>query len=300
MKCFIMMNGLKTTTRTLEDLSRDLAALAREGSPAIASLAQWVLERPQEIAFNSVRGLAELAEVNVNTAYRLSIALGFSGYDECRRVFQSALRQSKGLYGGRAEQLSGQGGGSLIDDLRSAAHANLDEALTGENVDKIKDAAERLLKARRIYCIGVRSCFSLAHYLAYTGGMAFRNFERPLVEPGSIADTLAHADPGDVAILITFSLYSAEIVRAYEAALSRGIDVFAITDSYAAPIAGEAKLVFRLRMAGPQPLPSHGAGFALSEGIITEMIAQSDSAPDRIAEFEDQMVKLGNYVSTDR
>jgi hypothetical protein len=159
MKCFIMMNGPKTTTRTLEDLSRDLAALAREGSPAIASLAQWVLERPQEIAFNSVRGLAELADVNVNTAYRLSIALGFSGYDECRRVFQSALRQSKGLYGGRAEQLSGQGGGSLIDDLRSAAHANLDEALTGENVDKIKDAAERLLKARRIYCVGVQELF---------------------------------------------------------------------------------------------------------------------------------------------
>lgn len=299
MKCFTMTDHATPTTKTLDDLSRDLAVLAREGSPAIASLAQWLLERPQEIAFNSVRGLAELAEVNVNTAYRLSIALGFSGYDECRRAFQSALRQSKGLYGGRAEQLSGQSGGSLIDDLRLAAHANLGEALTGENVDKIKDAAQRLLNARRIYCVGVRSCFSLAHYLAYTGGMAFRNFERPLVEPGSIADTLAHADPGDVAILITFSLYSAEVVRAYEAALSRGIDVIAITDSYTSPIARDAKLVFRLRMAGPQPLPSHGAGFALSEGIITEMIARSASAPDRIADFEDQMVKLGNYVSAD-
>ena len=134
-----MMDDGNLTTRTLDDLSRDLAALAREGSPAIASLAQWVLERPQEIAFNSVRGLAELAGVNVNTAYRLSIALGFSGYDECRRAFQSALRHGKGLYGRRAEQLSGLSGGSLVDDLRSAAHANLDEALSDGNVDKIRD-----------------------------------------------------------------------------------------------------------------------------------------------------------------
>ncbi len=295
-----MMDDGNLTTRTLDDLSRDLAALAREGSPAIASLAQWVLERPQEIAFNSVRGLAELAGVNVNTAYRLSIALGFSGYDECRRAFQSALRHGKGLYGRRAEQLSGLSRGSLVDDLRSAAHANLDEALSDGNVDKIRDAATRLLAARRIYCIGVRSCFSLAHYLAYTGGMAFRNFERPLVEPGSIADTFAQAETGDIAILITFSLYSAEVVRASEAALSKGVDVIAITDSYASPIARDAKLVFCLPMAGPQPLPSHGAGFALAEGIITEMIAQSPSAPDRIAEFEDQMVKLGSYLTVDQ
>jgi len=295
--CFILMKDIVPMTKTLDDLSRDLAALAREGSPAIASLAQWVLERPQEIAFNSVRGLAELANVNVNTAYRLSITLGFSGYDECRREFQSALRLSKGLYGRRAEQLAGLSGNTLIDGLRSAAHANLDDALSGENVEKIRDASKRLLTARRVYCIGVRSCFSLAHYLAYTGGMAFRSFERPLVETGSIADTLAYADPGDIAILITFSLYSAEVVRAHEAALSKGVDVIAITDSYASPIARKSKIVFCLPMAGPQPLPSHGAGFALAEAIIAEMIAQSANAPDRIARFEDQMVRLGNYVA---
>lgn len=294
-----MTDDLKPRPKTIDDLSMELASLARDGSPAIAELAQWLVERPQEIAFNSVRGLAGLAEVNVNTVYRLAVALGFSGYDECRRAFQAAMRQSKGLYGGRAEQLSGLSGDTLFDDLRSATHANLEQALSPESVVRIKDAATRLLEARRIYCIGVRSCFSLAHYLAYTGGMAFRNFERPLAEPGSIADTLAHAAPGDVAVLITFSLYSAEIVRAHEAALSKGLDVIAITDSYTSPIAREARPVFCLPMAGPQPLPSHCAGFAIAEAIITEMIARSEHAPERIGTFEEQMVKLGSYVTPD-
>lgn len=291
------MTDDQSQARSLDDLRRDLAALVRDGSPAIARLAQWALDHPQEIAFHSVRGLAELSGANVNTAYRLALGLGYSGYDECRRGFQAALRPAKGLYGARAAQLSDRNDGAVIGDLRSAAHANLDEALSGENIVKIKDAAMRLLEARRIYCIGVRSCFSLAHYLSYTGGMAFRNFERPLVEPGSIADTLAHADAGDVAVLITFSLYSAEVVRAHEAALAKGISVIAITDNYSSPIARNAALVFCLPMAGPQPLPTHGAGFALVEGIISEMITASAGAPERIAEFERRMVELGSYVT---
>lgn len=283
--------------RSLDDLKRALARLARDGSPAISRLAQWALEHPQEIAFHSVRGLAELSGSNVNTAYRLAVGLGFSGYEECRRAFQEALRTDGGFYGSRAARLSAHGGGTLIEDLRRAAHENLDQVFSDDNAARIASAAARLLAARRIYCIGVRSCFSLAHYLAYTGGMAFENFERPLVEPGSIADTLAHASDGDLVVLITFSLYSAEVVRAHEAAVAQGVDVIAITDSYASPIAQGADVVFCLSMTGPQPLPSHGAGFALVEGIVAEMIARSENAVTRIAEFERKMVELGSYVT---
>lgn len=283
--------------RSLDDLKRALAELARGGSPAISRLAQWALEHPQEIAFHSLRGLADLSGSNVNTAYRMAIGLGFSGYQECRRAFQEALRTDRGFYGSRAARLSVRGGGTLIEDLRRAAQKNLDEAFSDYNAARIASAAARLLAARRIYCIGVRSCFSLAHYLAYTGGMAFENFERPLVEPGSIADTLAHASAGDLVVLITFSFYSAEVVRAHEAALAQGIGVIAITDSYASPIAQGADVVFCLSMAGPQPLPSHGAGFALVEGIVTEMIAMNEDAVKRIGEFERKMVELGSYLT---
>ncbi len=281
---------------SLDDLRQSLAELSRKGSPAIAALAQWVLEHPQEIAFQSVRGLAQFSAANVNTVYRLSLALGFAGYDECRRAFQSALRQSGGLYGARAARLNTRGKGELIDELRSAAHANLEEAFAPQSAGRIREAAARLLRARRIYCIGVRSCFSLAHYFAYTGGMAFPNFERPFVEPGSIIDTLTHATSEDVAVLITFSRYSVEVVRAHQAALARGAGVIALTDSYTSPVARGADIVFCLSMAGPQPLPSHGAGFAVVEGIVLEMISASAQAPGRIAEFERRLLDLGSYL----
>jgi hypothetical protein len=49
-------------------------------------------------------------------------------------------------------------------------------------------------------------------------------------------------------------------------------------------------------MAGPQPLPSHGAGFAIVEAIVLEMISKSTEAPARVAEFERRLLSLGSYV----
>jgi len=291
-----MANTTVTPPSSLEDLIRALAGIARTGSPTIARLALWLQDRPEELAFQSVRGLAALSGANVNTVYRVALALGFHGYDECRQAVQAALRSAGGLYGPRAAQLA-RHGETMIHDLCAAAHANLDEALSEENIAKIRRAAARLLAARRIYCIGVRSCFSLAHYLSYTGSMAFANFERPLMGPGSIADILAHADPGDTVVLITFPLYSAEIVEAHTAARAQGLDILAITDGYGSPIARGADEVFCLPMAGPQPLPTHGAGFALVEAIVSEMITASAEAPSRIAEFERRLADIGSYVT---
>ena len=53
--------GTPPETPTRDALMSALAELTRKGSPAISSLAQWVLAQPQELAFHSVRGLAEAA-----------------------------------------------------------------------------------------------------------------------------------------------------------------------------------------------------------------------------------------------
>jgi DNA-binding MurR/RpiR family transcriptional regulator len=291
------MTATDTPERSLDELSRRLAELVEQGTPAIAGFASWALEHPEEMAFHSVRGLAKLSGANVNTVYRLSLALGFPGFEECRRAFQAALRRRGGLYGARAARLSAQPEGARIERLRTAAQANLDALFAEDTVARIGEAAALLLRARRIHCIGVRSCFSLAHYFAYTGGMAFPHFERMPTEPGGIADRLAHAGEGEVVVLITFSLYSAEVIRAHRAARAKGLDVIAITDRYTSPIAGGARLVFCLPMEGPQPLPSQGAGFTLVEAIIDEMVASDPGAPARIAEFERQLLELGSYVA---
>ena len=283
---------------TLDDLRQALAEQVHTASPKVSRLAAWALEHPQEMAFHSVRALAKRADVNANTVFRLAVALGFSGYDPCRTAFQAALRGEGGMYGSRAKQLRSGGTAALTARIRESAHKNLDALFSDANIQRVGDAVDLLEQAERIYAVGVRSCFSLAHYLSYSGRMAFDSFAPPLNEPGGIADAITSTGPGDVVVVITFSLYSAEVVRAHEAALARGARVIAITDSYVSPIARGADVVFCLPMDGPQPLPSQGAAFALAEVLVGEMIARSEDAAQRIADYEDRMLEFGGYVQT--
>lgn len=280
-----------------DDLNDALARLRREGTPQIAKFAAWAARNPSEIAFSSIRDLARAADVNANTVYRFSVALGYPGFDACRRAFQRALVGGQ-RYSDRAQRLVDQAGAGLVEGIRASTTRNVTDALSPDAIPAIKAAARKMVAARRVFCIGVRSSFALAHYLSYTGRMAFPNIARPVIEAGSILDEVSHAGRDDAAVLITFAQYSSELIRAHRVALDRGVQIIAITDDAAAPIAEGAHPVFRLPMAGPQTLPSFTAGFALAEAIVGEMIAIDPAAPDRIAQFERQLADHGGYAPT--
>ncbi|MBO6900883.1 MAG: MurR/RpiR family transcriptional regulator [Rhizobiaceae bacterium] len=281
---------------SLDALRHKLSGLRKTAAPEVARLAGWVLARPHEVAFHSVRGLAEKASVNANTVVRLSQALGFDGFEACRLSFQDALRQRSDLYSSRAAQLQTKASGDLYSDLRDAAHANIDALFDDDSLRKIGLAAELLLRARRIHCVGVRSCFSLARYLAYTGAMAFPAFAQRVSEPGDIYDLLSETGPDDVVVAITFPLYSVETVLAASIAKSQGAKTIAITDGFNSPVAEGAEIVLVPPMLGPQTLPSLIAAFATAEILIATMVSRSDQAPARIASYERRLHNSGAYV----
>ncbi|MDN2567764.1 MurR/RpiR family transcriptional regulator [Aquibium sp. A9E412] len=281
---------------TLDDLRRRLSALSRDAAPEVARLADWMLEQPQEAAFHSVRGLAERAGVNANTVVRLSQALGFEGFEACRGAFQEALRQRSDLYSSRAARLRGSERDAIFRAVRAASHQAIDALFEADTLAAIERAADMLLQARQVHCVGVRSCQALAHYLAYTGGMAFPNFAARMTGPGDIHDLISETGTADVVVAITFSLYSVETVRAFELAKRQGARTIAITDGFRSPIAAGADLVLTPPMFGPQALPSLIAAFAMAEVLIAAMVARSDRALERIAGFETRLLDSGAYV----
>ena len=66
--------------------------------PAFAAFSAWVLGTYTEVAFNSIRRLAVLAEVNSNTITRQARELGHEGYDAIRADVQASLRSARWRY----------------------------------------------------------------------------------------------------------------------------------------------------------------------------------------------------------
>jgi DNA-binding MurR/RpiR family transcriptional regulator len=95
-----------------------------------------------------------------------------------------------------------------------------------------------IMRARRIYILGVRSSAALASFLGFYFNLIFENVR--LVHTTSVSEMfeqVLRVDKGDLVIGISFPRYSKRTVKAMQYAHDRGADVVAITDSPLSPIA---------------------------------------------------------------
>ncbi len=282
---------------TQQDLHNRLRGVIAAGAPQVASLAAWLIQRPQEIAFKSVRALATDAEVNSNTVVRLAKALGFDGYDSCRAAFQDAMRGGALAYSARAAALRDTSDRDVMSSLQRAAQSNTDAIFSTDMVEIAARCATELMRARQVHCVGVRSCYSVAHYFAYVGNIAFSNFEQTPAQPGTILDQISNTGPQDIVVAITYAHYSTEVIRATQIARDCGARVIALTDSLASPIAQGAWQTIPLPMAGPQLMPSLATAFLAVEFILAEMAARSPDAEQRMERYEQRISKHGGYAA---
>lgn len=279
-----------------ETLKPRLARMSAEGTPALRAFAPWVLDHLPRVAFGSIRSLAQDAGVNPNTVTRLARELGYPGFDAFRADVRELLQQGVPTYGDRARALRNRSGPDVFADVIDATQANIAHMFSAETLEMLESCLAPMLEARRIYAIGARSCYSIAHYLCYVGGMAFENFAEAPSQPGSIVDQLSRATPEDIVVAITFEHYSPEVVRACEIAHVRGARVLALTDSHSAPVAIGAWKVLRLPMAGPQFMPSLTSAFLAVELLLVGMAARSEGAADNVANFETRIREFGGYA----
>lgn len=280
-----------------EAVKGELTALAQTGPRKLGAFALWILDHFDEVAFLSIRGLADAAGVNSNLAPRLAQSLGYSGFGDFRSDVQRIVQNRGKSYGTRARALSGRQGSGIYSEMTAASQQNFDAVYSPVSIAEIDSCVEFLLKARRIHTVGVRSCFSVAHYFSYVGSMAFENFVEVPSMPGGILDQMSRVNRDDVVVAITYEHYSAEVVRACHVAQERGAKIIALTDAESSPIALSATKSIILPMSGPQLMPSLVSALLTLEMILAAMASRSAGVADRIEEFEQHIADFGGYLS---
>lgn len=279
-----------------DHIRQELVRIMRSAPPKLGGFARWLSDHLHDVAFHSTRGLAQQAGVDANLVGRLAKELGFDGYDAFRAEIQRIVQGEGRSYESRARALRNRPEAAIYAEVIAASRDNMDRIAAPLVISEIDGCIAPLLTARRIYSIGVRSCFSIAHYLAYVGSMAFDHFVPVPAVPGEILDQISGAGPEDIVIAIAYDHYSAEVVRACQVANACGARVLALTDSHQSPIAVGAWRVVPLPMAGPQLMPSLNTAFLAVEMILAAMAARSPDAAGNIARYEDRISRFGGYV----
>ena len=200
-------------------------------------IAGYILENYDKAAFMTASKLGKLVGVSESTVVRFASELGYDGYPSMQRALQEMIRSRL------TSTQRIQAAGDLLDreDLLGAVlQSDIDKLreIVGEaDRAEFDNVVERIMRARHIYILGVRSSSFVAGYLNFYMHLLCENVT--LVQSnaaGEIFEQLFRIGPEDVMIAISFPRYSKVTMNTVKFAQDRGAIIIAITDNELSPV----------------------------------------------------------------
>jgi DNA-binding MurR/RpiR family transcriptional regulator len=207
----------------------------------LQAAARYMLDRPDDVALLSMREQARRAGVPPATMTRLAKRLGLDGYDSVRELYAGAVRAgSLGFAGKAGAQVEAQklrGERALAADMAHTLARQIANLAEPANLDRLANAAARLHEARRVYCLGLRSCHAAAWHFHYM--LSLLGDKTVMLDDagGTGLDAIRDAGAGDVVLAASVEPYARATIEGARYAAGRGVPVVALTDSEVSPLA---------------------------------------------------------------
>ncbi|MDF2820232.1 MAG: N-acetylmannosamine kinase [Clostridiales bacterium] len=234
------------------DLMKRINEKYKDFSKGQKLLANFITNNYDKAVFLTAAKLGVVVGVSESTVVRFAIELGYDGYPRLQRALEELVKTKLNSVQ-RMEVTSDRMSKQHV--LKSVLQSDADKIKTTlEEMDPtiFDESVDMILKAKKIYIIGVRSCAALASFLGFYFNLIFDNVK--LIHTNSVSEMfeqIHRIGPDDVMIGISFPRYSKRAVKAMEFAQSRGSKIITITDSILSPTAQYADftLIARSDMA---------------------------------------------------
>ena len=201
-------------------------------------IAQYILKNYDKVAFMTACKLGDNVGVSESTVVRFANALGYSGYPKLQDALQELIK-NKLTTVQRLEMTDDvySDDRTILNKVLKSDINNIKDTLDGIDENAFKDAANQILKARKIYILGMRSSFTIAQYLGFYLNIILDNVHIVRMDMGDAFEQVVKVNEDDVLITISFPRYSRKSYQVTEYAKSKGAHIISITDSMFAPVA---------------------------------------------------------------
>ena len=245
-------------------------------------IARYILDHYDKAAYMTASRLGSIVEVSESTVVRFAIEVGFDGYPEMQRALQELIRTRLTAVQRVDVTNSLIGDDDVLDKILGADAEKIRRTLDEIDRKSFETAVDKIVSAKSIYIIGVRSSSTLAGFLNFNLRMILDNVKFVQTTSGSeMFEQIMNIGPDDVLIAISFPRYSKRIINAVEYASSTGADVISITDSGQSPIAAGAD---QLLLAGSDMVSFVDSLVAPLSIINAVIVAVARKKPDEVRE----------------
>ena len=283
------------------NLFAEITARIPDFSKGHRRIADYILSHYDKAAFMTASKLGDSVGVSESTVVRFASELGFDGYPELQRVLQEEMRTRLTAVQRIEVSFDRFGQDEVFKSVLLHDIDRIRRTREETNPADFSAAIDLIVKAKRIYIMGIRSSASLASFLGYYFKLMLPNVT--VIETGSrseLYEQLMHMCSDDVIIGISFPRYSRQTVYAISYANDVGAKSVAITDSADSPIAEKADKALLAKSDMVSFADSLVAPLSLINALIMavsirkkELVARNFERLDRIWEEYDVYEKNG-------
>ena len=222
-------------------MSYDILSVLQEKAPGFSKgqrrIAQYITESYDKAAFMTANRLGKTVGVSESTVVRFAVDLGFDGYPSMQKAMQEmVLNRLTSVQ--RIEVANDRLGDQ--DVISMVLHSDMEKLRqTEETIDRDQFAAavNAILKAKRVYILGVRSVAPLANFLGYYLNYMFNNVHVVSgFSAGEMFEKIVGVNSEDVVIAFSFPRYSSSTTKGAQYCRSAGATVIGFTDSKLSPL----------------------------------------------------------------
>ena len=285
-------------------MNQDILTVIRENMASFSKgqkrIAAFVLESYDKAAFMTASKLGQTVNVSESTVVRFAAELGYDGYPSMQRSLQKMIR-SRLTSVQRMEMANDQMGSDVASCVLRSDISMIRSTLEELDPVRFHNAVDAILKAKKIYIMGVRSSSAISRFLAFHFNLIFDNIcEISANTVSEVFEQILRVGEDDVLIAVCFPRYSSRTVKAMHYARSRGATVIAITDSEVSPVAAEASITLTAKSDMVSFVDSLVAPMSLANALIVAVSQKrSQDVSDAFKQLEQIWEEYDVYEKTE-
>lgn len=259
-------------------------------------LADIVLDFPGELAAYTATELAELAGVSKAAATRFFQRLGFTSFEEARRLARDSQNWGSPLYLQSKSQLD-ETSDQHIQQYLEEEIANLSKTLNDISFDELEEICQAIVKAKRLWILGYRNSQYIAAYTRWQF-IQFRPnvFLLPSGSGETLGEYIADINKDDLVIVIGVRRRVAALPRVMKAIKNKEVPILYLTDPTATKTSAHAKWIIKSAVANSFLFDSYTSLMSISRFLAIECYRVSGKkGRDHLKQIEAEHENLNEF-----
>ena len=201
-------------------------------------IAEYIISNYDKAAYMTASKIGELVGVSESTVVRFANTLGYDGYpslqNELQELIKSKLTTVQRLSMSQEDYSTKNIG---VKKILKTDMENIKDTLEDMDCEMFESVIDNILKAKRVYILGLRSSNALAAYMGFYLGLILDDVIVVSLGISDIFEQLIRVNKDDIVIGISYPRYSRRTLDALRYVKEQGCTIIGITDSHASPLA---------------------------------------------------------------